>query len=804
MRIVIIGGGIAAAYMANRIKTLSAQTDVLIVSEERYPPYDRIHLCSLIDHSKDIEEISLTLDPSVTVQLQEKIIRIDTTTQKIFSQNSVFSYDRLIIATGSIAKTPFDISEMENASVFRNADEAFRIAEQLRHKEIIIVGAGPIALELLETLKQIKKTTHITLLVRHSYLYDKSLSAATVKIIESAYLQSGKVSISYDDEIIDTEIQGNRIISVQSKKKRFNDPFIIFGIGIRPNIEFARETLACDRGILTDRFMQTSDKHIYAVGECAQIKESGFIAGHVKACTVQSESLLSRLLDLEPLPFEEGISTDMLKVGSFDLVDVKAPAFTDGYEKVILDASREQRVDEFYIKENRLLRFIGINSNMDIGYIQEVMEEDAPVDMDTLYTCRLPNEKGRLVCSCEHLYQQDLVDIITENAVRDFHDLKAFTQAGRVCGKCRQSILRIIETSQDLIGPAHLHKTEEEKKREAVQHKIKKRIEKFNQLHPYNQLSEENLKSALSSIEDGKHEFNRWISMITASMQLHPSFEKSVGYAVTALNKIPIIWLELSDCSGNSEAFIKSTHPSIEDLIFNYISLDYHELLMSASSDESESLLGQIIKKEKGQYILIVEGAVPLGMDGKFLRIGTQGETGISLLQRSAQNAALIIAVGSCAYDGGVVAAAPNPTAAVGVSEALQRDDIVNIPGCPANPANIVGTLLHYLMFDELPELDKDNRPLWAFEGRIHDNCERRGHYELGEFVKEWGDEGAKKGWCLFEMGCKGPYAFANCPGMKFNANTSWPIQAGHGCMACTERQFFDTYANERKIEEKR
>ena len=193
-----------------------------------------------------------------------------------------------------------------------------------------------------------------------------------------------------------------------------------------------------------------------------------------------------------------------------------------------------------------------------------------------------------------------------------------------------------------------------------------------------------------------------------------------------------------------------------------------------------------------------------MAMEGKYLRIGPQGETGLELLQKCAKDAALIISVGSCALDGGVVAAAPNPTGAVGVSEALGRKDIINLPGCPVNPINIVGTLLSYLMFEELPALDQFNRPLWAYAGRIHDNCERRGHYELGEFVQEWGDEGAQKGWCLFEMGCKGPYTHANCPTMKFNQGTSWPVQAGHGCMGCVEMGFFDKYANERKIDEEK
>ncbi|MBN2869377.1 MAG: hydrogenase small subunit, partial [Campylobacterales bacterium] len=281
-------------------------------------------------------------------------------------------------------------------------------------------------------------------------------------------------------------------------------------------------------------------------------------------------------------------------------------------------------------------------------------------------------------------------------------------------------------------------------------------------------------------------------------------YEEVVGEGVKQLNKIPIIWLELADCSGNSEGFIKSSHPKIDDLILNYVSLDYHELLMAASGERSEAVLDEIVRNDAGRYILIVEGAVPMGLDGKFLRIGPKGETGVELLRRVSANAAAVMAVGSCAFDGGVVAAEPNPTGAVGVSEALGRDDIINLPGCPVNPINIVGTLLHYIMFEEFPKLDAKNRPEWAYGFRVHDNCERRGHYELGEFVKEWGDEGAKKGWCLFEMGCKGPYADLNCSLVKFNEGTSWPVQAGHGCFACGQGKIaFDLYANHRKLPEK-
>ncbi len=803
MRIVIVGGGIAAVYLANNLKKNNASLEVLIVSQEKYMPYDRIHLCSLINASKTLKDITLPLDPSVKIELGQKIIKIDRVEKRIFSPTSMFSYDKLIIATGSKPVELFDVENITNAVTFRSAKDAQYIGENIANKEVVLVGSGPISLELLETLSGIDKMSGITLLVRSAYLYSKYLSADAIKLIEQVYLKNKKIRISYEDEIIDTNTEENHITFLRTKKLKIENPFVIFGVGIRPNIEPFKDALQCNRGILTNRYMQSEDENIYAVGECAEVSEFGFVAGHVKECINEAECAIAHLLGENIREFSLEVNIDMLKVRGFELVDVNTSNFPKNYEKILITSPKEKRIDEYFIgKDDALKRFIGINSNIDVAYIQTLLQKGEKVDINYLYENRVMGERGRLVCSCEHMYEQDLVDMIIENAVNSFAELANFTQAGRVCGRCKVMVEDIIKDSQDLIDPHKVKKSPQELQREKQMQSVKKRIEKFNALHPRNNLTSENLEAAMDSLDIAKHEVNSWVSMVTADMQLHPSFEQLVSEAVCNLNKVPVIWLELSDCSGNSEAFIKSTNPAIEDLIFNYISLDYHELLMSASGKESESILEDIIKTQKGEYILIVEGAVPLAMDGKYLRIG--GVTGIELLKKCAKDAALVLAVGSCAFDGGVVAAAPNPTGAVGVSEALSRSDIINISGCPTNPTNIVGTLLYYIMFEELPPLDKFNRPLWAYEGRIHDNCERRGHFELGEFVQEWGDSGAKKGWCLFEMGCKGPYANVNCPTMKFNSATSWPVQAGHGCMGCVELGFFDKYANERKVVEKR
>ncbi|WP_201351959.1 hydrogenase small subunit [Hydrogenimonas urashimensis] len=806
MRIVIVGGGIAAAYAANAIMERQKGHDVLIVSAEKYPPYDRIHLCRLVEGRARVEDIRLDIHPGVRIELDQRIVSIDTKRKRVFSKNASFGYDRLLIATGSKPKELFDITSLENAATFRSADDAFKIAKGLKGRNAVIVGVGPIGLELLDTLIKLPDPKGIYLLSRGSHLYDRALNPTAVEWIAKTFETDPRVKISYHDEIVDKKIARNRLERIRTKHHSIDDPFLVFGIGIEPNIDFAKEALETDRGILVDETMRTSDPDIYAVGEAAQIRESGFIPGRVRECTREADIAVDNLLGLKKRVFEREPSIDGLKVGSFHFADVTSPLYDrrdEENEDIIIESKKEKRIDQYIVNHDLLRRFIGLNSNVDLMSLKRLMEKNEPIDPAFFYQSRKVGERGRLVCSCTGTYEKDLVDIIRENAVTCFADLKGLTEAGRVCGRCKQDIVDLIrQTKVDPKEAARIRAAKKAAEEAAEMERIRKRIEKFNRLHPRNKITSENLEEAIKAL-DMNREYNRWVSMITASMRLSPAHEELVDQALRQLNKIPIVWLELADCTGNSTAFIKTAQPKITDLILNYISLDYHELLMAAAGEQSESALESVIKEDENGYVLIVEGAVPLAMEGKFLRIGPKGETGADFLKRVAKGAAAVFAVGTCAFDGGVVAAAPNPTGAVGVSEALGRDDVINLPGCPVNPANVVGTLIYYIMFDEVPELDEKRRPKWAYSYRIHDNCERRGHYDLEEFVLEWGDEGAKKGWCLFKMGCKGPYADLNCPQVKFNEGTSWPVQAGHGCIACGEGKVaFDLYANERPLGE--
>jgi hydrogenase small subunit len=286
-----------------------------------------------------------------------------------------------------------------------------------------------------------------------------------------------------------------------------------------------------------------------------------------------------------------------------------------------------------------------------------------------------------------------------------------------------------------------------------------------------------------------RRDFMKFCTGMAALLALPSSFIPKIAEAV-ATQKPYLVWLEFSDCAGDTESTLRATSPTIAQIILDVFSLEYHETIMAPSGKNAEKSLQDVVKNHKGKYFAIVEGAIPMADNGVYCCVG--GRSALDIAREVCGNAAVTIAVGSCATWGGIASAKPNPTGAVGVAKAVPGLTLVNLPGCPMNVENLTATIVHYLTFGSLPSLDSRNRPLFAHGKRIHDNCERRGHFDAGQFVRQWGDEGHRNGWCLYEMGCKGPEAFFNCPTVKYNEGTSWPVQGGHGCIACAADDNWD------------
>lgn len=287
-----------------------------------------------------------------------------------------------------------------------------------------------------------------------------------------------------------------------------------------------------------------------------------------------------------------------------------------------------------------------------------------------------------------------------------------------------------------------------------------------------------------------RRDFVKFVSLMTAFIGLEQSAIGQVAKALETKPRMPVIWLHFQECTCCSESFIRSSHPIVADILLDKISLDYTETLMAASGAQAEAALQNTMTKYKGQYILCVEGSVPLGADGVYCMIG--GKTSLQILHEVADGAAAIIAWGSCASNGCVQSAKPNPTRATPIHKIITNKPIIKVPGCPPIGEVMAGVIVHYLTFGVIPELDRLGRPKAFYNKRVHDTCYRRPFYDAGLFVESFDDENAKKGYCLYKVGCKGPTTYNACAVTKWNGGTSFPIQAGHPCIGCSEENFWD------------
>jgi len=298
-------------------------------------------------------------------------------------------------------------------------------------------------------------------------------------------------------------------------------------------------------------------------------------------------------------------------------------------------------------------------------------------------------------------------------------------------------------------------------------------------------------------------------TMLGLSSSAAPMIGAKIAGAAEEGGLYPALWLHGGACTGCTESAAQATYPNVADIVLDFLNLAAQETIqMSSGTYTIESNL-KFMEDNWGKYILIVEGTVITGLDGNMLRIADHPF--IDELKHAAEGAAVVIALGSCAVDGGWVVAYPNPAKGTGVASYLKSEGIntpvINMPGCPMNPEELVSVVVEALLLTDrdangvpnlapiVNRLDSHGRPKWLFGSTIHDNCPRRGHFENGEFVYEFGSEAEAKGYCLYPVGCKGPQTYRRCPMIRWNNNTSWCVDSGGPCIGCSNWNWVDNNA---------
>lgn len=267
---------------------------------------------------------------------------------------------------------------------------------------------------------------------------------------------------------------------------------------------------------------------------------------------------------------------------------------------------------------------------------------------------------------------------------------------------------------------------------------------------------------------------------------LTPTFITKLSQAMENIDKKPVvIWLETNTCAGNIFSFLNTLNPSLRQLLFESLQLRFSNTLMTAQGEQALDILEKTM--DEGDYILMVEGTIPTKAEGHYGILGIrEGKpvTHLEMVNRLAEKANYIIAVGTCASFGGPYAAHPNPSGSVPLSEAIGRETI-NVSGCPPHPDWIVGTLTHVILFG-MPRLGVHNRPTMFYGENIHHRCPRRQMFNSNQFAEKPGDEG-----CLYLIGCKGPVTSSDCPTRQWiSQHHSWPVEANTPCIGCVNADF--------------
>jgi len=283
-----------------------------------------------------------------------------------------------------------------------------------------------------------------------------------------------------------------------------------------------------------------------------------------------------------------------------------------------------------------------------------------------------------------------------------------------------------------------------------------------------------------------RRDFLKW--SVAAGVALNIEFDlANVNTVLAAETDPPIIWIQGAGCSGCTISTLNVTNPTtIDDVLLNKISMKYNSTIMTASGDLAMQTLDESATLYKGQFILVIEGAIPTGASGNYCIIGEVNGVPLTMQQavlKYGPMAKYVVAAGTCASFGGVSAAASSTVcqSAKTILTGKTANPVVNLPSCPVHPTVLIQSLLDLILIGN-PTLDSNNRPTKYFGTTVHNTCPRKGTGKASQI-------GAATG-CFLAYGCKGTTADNVCTSLKWNNGQSWCMKVNYPCIGCSNPTF--------------
>ncbi|MFK7976096.1 MAG: NAD(P)/FAD-dependent oxidoreductase [Halioglobus sp.] len=379
-RLLIIGAGMASAYLLQELQQYSHDLDITLVGEEEQGCYNRVLLSSVLAGEKQIEDLTM-LDCETSQNINRisglKIERINTTNKVAVSHlGTQYAYDKLVLATGSrVALPPIANLHLEGIEVFRSIEDTLHLQSlESKHRSAIVVGGGLLGLEAAHGLNAQGFAT--TVVHRNPHLMNRQLDSRGSELLETLLTKKG-IGFHLATEISQLHHCDRKINAVSLTNGDYLAcDLLLFATGIEPNTTLAKESnISVDKGIPVTAAMESSAPHIYALGECSQMGKECF--GLVAPIRAQATVLARQLAGLEAGEYTSEKWPTTLKISGIDIFS--AGTLDENAQSIVLNAPSLGIYRRLVIEDNRLIGAVLVGDKRHGGWYSELIKQQADI-----------------------------------------------------------------------------------------------------------------------------------------------------------------------------------------------------------------------------------------------------------------------------------------------------------------------------------------------------------------------------------------------------------------------------------------
>lgn len=463
-KLVIIGNGMSGLRTVEDLLELdNTKYDITVFGEEPHVNYNRIMLSYILSKEKSFEDTIINHphwyeENNITLHKGDKIVAINKENKTIVSQSGkVVSYDKLIIATGSLPFIPSTQgSELSNVLAFRTKADVDAIIDTIdQSKTAVVVGGGLLGLEAAYGIAMHNIKT--ILVHRSGSILSQQLDSTGGRLLQKNLEKYG-IEFKLDTTI--THIEGtNSVETVNfSDESSVESNLVVFATGIIPNTLLAKEAgLEYNKGIVVNDFLQTNCEDIYAIGEC--VEHNGNTYGLVAPLYEQAKVLAKKLANKQTEGYRGSTLSTRLKISGVDLFSAGDYLGDETTEELILLDEKVGVYKKLVIYENKIIGIVLYGDTADASWYLKLLKEQTDIsDLRTkiLFGKSALGDSGHggndvnsmsddeEVCGCNGVCKGDIVKAIKDKDLKSLSDVKACTKAGASCGSCSGLVEQIL------------------------------------------------------------------------------------------------------------------------------------------------------------------------------------------------------------------------------------------------------------------------------------------------------------------------------------------------------------------------